>query len=344
LKLLVTGAAGFIGSNFVHYLLREHPDYNVVALDKLAYAGNLRNLETALGHPRFRFVRQDICDPGVVDAVQGCDAIVHLAAETHVDRSIDDATSFVRTNVEGTWRLMECARAAHVPRFVHASTDEVYGSLDAQEVKSTESSPLNPTSPYAASKAAADLLALSYVRTHGFPAIITRCSNTYGPYQFPEKFIPLMIAQALAGEPLPVYGDGQNVRDWIDVSDNCRALDLVLHGGREGEVYNVGGDCERRNLDVARQILRLLERPEELVQFVADRPAHDRRYAVDSRKIREELNWRCETNFDAGLAATVHWYRTNQRWLDETRSGEYRAYFEKQYLHRDQTLRAGQRG
>src|SRR2546427_1321150 len=257
MKVLITGGAGFIGSNFVFHMLEQHPNYEMVVVDKLTYAGNLRNLNGAAENPRFQFVRLDVCDPAVSEIVAGCDAVVHFAAESHVDRSIERASPFVLTNVEGTWRLVDACRKNRVGRFLRVSTDEVYGSLGA-EGRFTESSSLAPTSPYAASKAASDLLVLSAVKTYGFPAIITRCTNNYGPFQFPEKFIPLMICQALAGESLPVYGDGKNVRDWIHVSDHCRALDLLLHKGREVEIYNIGGECELENITVARKILHSL--------------------------------------------------------------------------------------
>ena len=338
-RVLVTGGAGFIGSNFVHYLLDKYPDYRIVVIDKLTYAGNLKNLENALQNPRLQFVRLDICDPVVAEAAHLCDLAVHFAAETHVDRSIEDAAVFTRTNVEGTWRVAEACRANRVRRFLQVSTDEVYGSLGPTG-KFTEASPLVPSSPYAATKAAADLMVLSLVRTHGFPAIVTRCSNNYGPYQFPEKFIPLMIAQALDNQPLPLYGDGLNVRDWIHVSDHCRALDLILHHGRDGETYNIGGECERRNIDIAREILRNMGKPESLIQFVSDRPSHDRRYALDSSKLTSELGWRPLENFEAGLSATLRWYQQHSVWLNETRSGEYRDYFDKNYLRRAASLPA----
>ena len=337
MKILITGGAGFIGSNFVHHMLAEHPDSSVVVTDKLTYAGNLRNLDGAAGNPRFQFVRLDVCDPAVNEIAAGCDAVVHFAAESHVDRSIEDGTPFVRTNVEGTWRMVEACRKNRVARFLHVSTDEVYGSL-GPEGAFHEDSPLAPTSPYAASKAASDLLVLSAVKTHGFPAIITRWTNNYGPFQFPEKFIPLMICQALAGESLPVYGDGKNVRDWIHVADHCRALDLVLRKGREGEIYNIGGGCEMENIAVARRILRALGRPESLLKFVTDRLAHDRRYALDCAKLKRELAWEPQWNFDRGLAETVRWYQENGEWLEETRSGEYQTYFERHYGRREETF------
>ena len=337
MRILITGGAGFIGSNFVHQILRDHPSDQIVVLDKLTYAGNLRNLEGPLQDPRMQFVRLDIADPAVSEVAKNCDAAVHFAAESHVDRSIEDAAPFVRANVEGTWRMIDACRASRVGRFVHVSTDEVYGSLGPEE-RSTESSPLAPTSPYAASKAASDLLVLSAFKTHGFPAIITRCTNNYGPFQFPEKFIPLMISQALAGQSLPVYGDGRNVRDWIHVSDHCRAVDLILRNGREGQVYNIGGGCELENITVARKILCTLEKTESLLKFVTDRLAHDRRYALDCTKLKNELGWQPRWEFDRGLEETIRWYQENSLWLKETRSGEYQKYFERHYVRRGETF------
>jgi len=332
MKIAITGGAGFIGSNFVHHMVEHHPDYELSIIDKLTYAGNLENLSGVLSNPRVRFVRIDICDPQIVDLLRGCDAVVHFAAESHVDRSIEDAAPFIRTNVEGTQRIIEASRQVGVSRFLQVSTDEVYGSLTlASGTKFTETSPLNPTSPYAASKAAADLVVMSYFKTHGFPAIITRCSNNYGPYQFPEKFIPLMIAQAMDGQPLPVYGDGMNVRDWIHVSDHCRALDLILHKGSIGEIYNVGGDCELPNLAVIRTVLARLSRAETLIQFVTDRLAHDRRYALDFGKLSLRLKWEPSIRFEEGLSSTITWYHNNRAWLERARSGRYRDYFDRHY-------------
>src|SRR5258708_16653243 len=288
MKILVTGGAGVIRSKFFHAPLRDHPSAQPVVLDKLTYAGNLRNLESALQTGGGHFVRMDICEPEGGEAVKSWDAVGHFGGESHVDGSIEDASPFMRTNVEGTWRLVESCRVAKLRRFLHVSTDEVYGSLGPVE-KSSESAALAPTSPYAASKAATDLLVQSAVRTYGFPAIITRCTNNYGPFQFPEKFIPLMISRALAGETLPVHGDGKNVRDWIHVSDHCRALDLILRKGRDGEIYNVGGGCELENITVAKKILRVLGKAEDLLHFVADRLAHDRRNALDSPKLNTKL-------------------------------------------------------
>lgn len=340
MKVLLTGGAGFIGSNFVHYFLREHPEHELIVLDKLTYAGNLKNLEAALRNQRFKFVRQDICDPTVIDTVRGADAIVHMAAESHVDRSIENAADFVRTNVEGTWRMLEAARQARVSRFLHVSTDEVYGSLGATG-KFTEQNPVSPNSPYSATKASSDLLALAYFHTHQLPVVVTRCSNNYGPYQFPEKLIPLMIAQAINDQPLPVYGKGENVRDWIHVEDHCRAIDVVLHKGHEGAVYNIGGDSEMRNLDVVKMILSLVGKPESLIKFVTDRPGHDLRYAIDSTKMKQHLGWTPRCKFPEGLAATVRWYKENNAWVEETRSGAYRDYFDRHYVRREQTFSVG---
>jgi len=337
MKLVVTGGAGFIGSNFVQRTLAAHPDWKLLVIDKLTYAGNLKNLESALACGHCEFAQEDICAPSLADRLRGCDAVVHFAAESHVDRSIEDAAAFVRTNVDGTHNLIEASRQAGVPRFIHVSTDEVYGSL-GDEGEFTEESPIQPNSPYAATKAASDLLVLAYVRTHGFPAVVTRCSNNYGPYQFPEKFIPLMIAQALAGERLPVYGKGANVRDWIHVSDHCDALEVILRAGREGEVYNIGGGREMRNLDVARLILGALGRPESLIEFVKDRPGHDLRYALNCDKLSSETGWRAQISFENGLSATIDWYQRNQPWLDDVRSGAYRDYFDRHYVRRANTF------
>ncbi len=334
MKIVITGGAGFIGSNCVRYLLAKYPNYEIVVVDKLTYAGNLSNLAEILQSPRLRFRCMDICDPELADVVEGSEVVVNMAAESHVDRSIENASAFVRTNVEGTWRIMDACRRARVARYLQVSTDEVYGSLGPTG-EFVETSPLAPNSPYAATKASADLMVLSYVRTFGFPAIVTRCSNNYGPYQFPEKFIPLMIAQALSDQPLPVYGDGQNVRDWIHVSDHCAALDLVLHEGKEGEVYNIGGESELRNIDVAYLILKTLGRQESLIHFVADRPGHDRRYAINCEKLKNTLGWRRLSDFQSGLAKTIQWYLENRHWLDEVRSGSYRDYFERHYVRRD---------
>lgn len=339
MHLLVTGGAGFIGSNFVRFVLREHPDARVTNLDALTYAGNLENLTAVETNPRYRFIRGDVGDLSLVerllrgDGWERADAVVHFAAETHVDRSILGAEDFVRTNVGGTYALLEAARAVKTPRLLLVSTDEVYGSL-GDEGYFTEESPLRPSSPYSATKAGADLLALSYHRTHGVPVIITRGSNNYGPYQFPEKLIPLLITNALEGKPLPIYGDGLNVRDWLHVEDHCEALWRVLEDGRVGQVYNIGGRCERRNLDIARAILRLLDLPESRLQFVPDRPAHDRRYALDIARVESELSWSPRRNLDSELPAVVEWYRSQRSWWERVKSGAYRDYYRRNYEER----------
>ncbi len=312
--VLVTGGAGFIGSNFIHYLL-EHRPCRVTNLDVLTYAGNLENLGDVEHHPRYRFVRGDIADPAAVEAALegGVDAIVNFAAESHVDRSIQDPGVFLRTNVLGTQVLLDAARRQKVKRFLQVSTDEVYGSLGPTGCF-TEETPLDPSSPYSASKAAADLLALACHRTYSLPVLVTRCSNNYGSYQYPEKLIPFFLTRALADQPLPLYGDGLNVRDWIYVEDHCRAVDLVLHAGRPGRVYNVGANAERTNLEITRLVLRELEKPESLISFVADRPGHDRRYAIDSSRLRRELGWRPHHTFEEGIRRTIAWYLANEGW------------------------------
>jgi len=319
--ILVTGGAGFIGSNFVRYFLGRHPADRVVNLDKLTYAGNLGSLAEIADDERHEFVRGDIADRGVVRRLAArVDAIVNFAAESHVDRSIAGAEVFVRTNVLGTQVLLEAARAAGVPRFVQVSTDEVYGSLGPRGAF-TEESPLRPNSPYSASKAGADLLVRAYHHTFGLGVVVTRCSNNYGAYQHPEKLIPSFIIKALAGQPLPVYGDGLAVRDWLHVEDHCRALDLVLDAGRPGEVYNIGGSSERTNLEITTAILAYLGKPPSLVRFVPDRPGHDRRYAVDWGKINRELGWRPERSLEEGLAATVGWYLARRDWWEKLLTG-----------------------
>lgn len=324
-QILVTGGAGFIGSNFIRYLLKNYADCIVVNLDLLTYAGNLENLIDVMENPRYRFVRADIADFTVVSKIINCgfDAIINFAAESHVDRSIEDPAIFLRTNVLGTQTLMEAARRAGVPKFVQVSTDEVYGSLGTVG-HFTEQTPLNPSSPYAASKAAADHLALAYWRTYGLVVNITRCSNNYGPYQFPEKLIPLIITNALADQPLPVYGDGLNVRDWLHVEDHCRAIDLVLRQGKPGEIYNIGGHNERTNIEIVQTILRYLGKPEKLINLVQDRPGHDRRYAIDANRIKRELGWEPEYAFQSGLEKTIDWYCANQNWWQKIKSGAYK--------------------
>ena len=339
--LLVTGGAGFIGSNFIRHYLAEHLESEVVNLDKLTYAGNLSNLADLESNPRYRFVRGDIADRGLVKSLLAelaPRAIVNFAAESHVDRSILDASPFVLTNVVGTQVLLDCARnhwqgCFDRHRFVQVSTDEVYGDL-GETGRFTEDSPLEPNSPYSASKAAADMLCRAYWRTHGVPTIVTRCTNNYGPYQFPEKLIPLMILKASRGEKLPVYGDGSNVRDWIHVSDHCRAIEAVLLRGRPGTVYNVGAGCEKRNIEIVRSVLAYLGQSEELVEYVTDRPGHDRRYALDPSKIREELEWAPRVTFDDGIRQTIEWYADHPDWVTECVSGDYREYYERNYGER----------
>ena len=331
--VLITGGAGFIGANLVRRLLSARPDWKLVNLDLLTYAGDLSWLADLEGHPRHVFERADLAERAQVEAVferHPIELVAHLAAESHVDRSILEPAIFVRSNVLGTQNLLDVARARKVRRFLHVSTDEVYGTLGATG-KFSESTPLAPNSPYSASKAASDLLVRAAFHTFGFPAVTSRCSNNYGPRQFPEKLIPLMIANALADQPLPVYGDGQQVRDWIHVDDHCDGLLAALERGRPGEVYNFGGECELPNLTVVRTLLRILGKDERLIRYVADRPGHDRRYAIDCEKAKAELGWRPQRRFDEGLAATVDWYRAHQEWVARIRSGAYRDYYDRQY-------------
>jgi len=339
LRLLVTGGAGFIGSNFVRYVLSRYADYEVLNLDKLTYAGNLENLEGLENHPRHTFFHGDICDPDLVGDVlkRGVDAVVNFAAESHVDRSILDASDFARTNVVGALNLLEPSRKNRILRFLQISTDEVYGSLGPTGAF-VESSPIAPNSPYAATKAAADLLVRSYHHTYGFPAIITRCSNNYGPYQFPEKLMPLLITNALAGLSLPLYGDGLYVRDWIHVQDHCAAVDRILHHGKSGEVYNIGARQEMANLEIARLILKSLGKPESLITLVKDRPGHDRRYAIDPSKLKQALGWKPRISFHMGLQETIDWYRHNAAWVEHVRSGAYLSYYDRMYGQRQKTL------
>ena len=336
MNLLVTGGAGFIGSSYVRRVRRARPDDLLVNVDVLTYAGNLENLRDLEADPRHVFVRANICDgTAMLDLMRrhAIDAVVNFAAESHVDRSIMSAQPFLDTNVGGTLRLLEAARGAGVKRFLQVSTDEVYGSLGPTGFFE-ETTPLAPRSPYSASKAAADHMVMAFHHTHGMDTVITRCSNNYGPYQFPEKLIPLMILNAFDGQPLPVYGDGLYVRDWIHVDDHCEAIDAVLTAGRSGEVYNIGAGNERANMDVVRAILRLTGRDEALIRHVPDRPGHDRRYAMKADKLRAELGWAPRHLFDAGLAETVAWYRSNSAWRDGVRTGAYRDYYERQYASR----------
>ena len=334
MRLLVTGGAGFIGTNFIRYIRKEQPDWEITNLDKLTYAGNLENLKDIQDQPGYRFVKGDIADRELVDQLlgRGFDVVVNFAAESHVDRSILDASPFIETNVKGTQVLLEGAKKHGIQRFIQVSTDEVYGSID--KGRFTEESPLSPSSPYSASKTAADLLCLAYFKTHHLPAIITRCTNNLGPYQFPEKLIPLVITNALENKPVPVYGDGLNIRDWIYVVDHCRALDVVIRKGRPGEIYNVGGGNEKTNLELIHRLLELLDKPQSLIQFVTDRPAHDRRYALDCTRIARELGWKPAYSFEKALSATVDWYLKNEPWWRSIKSGEYARYYEEMYLKR----------
>lgn len=356
MKILVTGGAGFIGSNFVRYMLREHPGYQIINLDKLTYAGNLENLKEVEGYPDYTFVHGDIMDAKLVQSLidgshpgaanQPPEAVINFAAESHVDRSIEDPASFVKTNVLGTQILLDCARKVwnkpgHSHRYIQVSTDEVYGSLGPTGYF-TEETPLAPNSPYSASKTGADLMVRAYNETFGFPAMITRCSNNYGPYHFPEKLIPLIITNALEGKPLPVYGDGLNVRDWLHVEDHCRAIDTVLHKGKVGEVYNVGGNNEWKNIDIVNLICDILDSKyssqltvpsaKSLITFVKDRPGHDRRYAIDSTKMQRELGWKPKYTFEEGIRETIDWYLNNKEWWQRIKSGEYTKYYERQYM------------
>lgn len=338
MKILVTGGAGFIGSNFIRQVLAQKAENAVVNYDALTYAGNLANLRSVDQDRRYSFVRGDICDAAAVEqAVRGCDAVVHFAAESHVDRSIYEPAAAIETNVKGTFVLLQVARKLGLPRFVHISTDEVYGDLPAGAF-ANEDSPLHPSSPYSASKASSDLLVRSYVRTYNFPALITRSSNNYGPYQFPEKFLPLLITNALDGKPLPIYGDGKQQRDWLHVEDNCRGILAVLERGQIGEVYNIGGLDVVENLEMARRLLRVMNKPDTLLTYVKDRPGHDRRYALDCSKMARNLGWKPAVPLEEGLRQTIEWYRTNAEWVGQIRAGEYQSYYEKYYIQRDASL------
>jgi dTDP-glucose 4,6-dehydratase len=333
MKLLVTGGCGFIGSNFILYLLESFPHVRILNLDLLTYAGNLENLQDVKRFgDRYRLVRGDIADRKTVDSLfaEGFDAVVNFAAESHVDRSIVDSAAFVRTNVLGTQVLLDACRAHDVKRFLQVSTDEVYGSL-GPEGAFTEDHVIAPNSPYSASKASADLLVRSFHKTYGMDVVITRCSNNYGPFQFPEKLIPLMIANAAADKELPVYGDGMNVRDWIHVTDHCRAIEMILGKGRSGEIYNIGANTEYPNVEIVRRILKKLRKPESLIRFVKDRPGHDRRYAIDSSKVRTEIGWEPLVEFETGLDRTIVWYVEHEAWRRRVMSGEYRTFYEKWY-------------
>lgn len=337
--VLVTGGAGFIGANFVYHMLAAHPDYRIVCIDALTYAGNMSTLARAMENPNFAFVRADICDRDAVFRVfesEHPDIVVNFAAESHVDRSIEDPGVFLRTNILGTQTMMDACRKYGVGRYHQVSTDEVYGDLplDRPDLLFTEETPTRTSSPYSASKASADLLVQAYSRTYGLPATISRCSNNYGPYHFPEKLIPLMIANCLADRPLPVYGKGENVRDWLYVEDHCRAIDLIIEGGRAGEVYNVGGHNEMRNIDIVKLICDALGKPYSLITYVADRKGHDMRYAIDPTKIHRELGWLPETKFSDGIRKTIDWYLENRDWWETIISGEYRSYYDRMYKNR----------
>jgi dTDP-glucose 4,6-dehydratase len=338
MKIFVTGGAGFIGSNFIRHVLGLEKGHAVVNYDKLTYAGNLANLESIANNPAYSFVRGDICDgPALEAAMAGCEAVVHFAAESHVDRSIYEPAPVIETNVTGTFILLQIARKLEVQRFVHISTDEVYGDIPPG-VFSDEDSQLRPSSPYSASKAGSDLLVRSYVRTYGFPALITRSSNNYGPFQFPEKFLPLMITNALDGKPLPIYGDGRQQRDWLHVEDNCRGIMAVLEKGQIGEVYNIGGLDIEENLALAQSLLRLLGKPASLLTYVKDRPGHDRRYALSCNKMEQQLGWRPQISLEEGLLQTIDWYRANTTWLGSVRDGAYKSYYDKYYENRESSL------
>ena len=339
MKLLVTGGAGFIGANFIFHMLEAHPDYEIVCLDALTYAGNMETLEPAVGNPKFTFVKADVADRDAVYEIfanEKPDVVVNFAAESHVDRSIEDPGVFLRTNIIGTQVLMDACNEFGISRFHQVGTDEVYGDLplDRPDLFFTEETPITASSPYSASKASADLLAMAYHRTYGLPVTISRCSNNYGPYQFPEKLIPLMIANALADKELPVYGTGENVRDWLYVEDHCRAIDMILHDGKVGEVYNIGGHNEKSNIEVVKIILKQLGKPESLIRFVTDRKGHDLRYAIDPAKIHAELGWLPETKFEDGIRKTIDWYLEHKPWWENIISGEYRDYYEKMYSGR----------
>ena len=338
-KIIVTGGAGFIGGNFVHYMLKKYPDYKIICLDCLTYAGNLETLESVADNPNFRFVKADITDREAVFKLfeeEHPDIVVNFAAESHVDRSIENPSVFLNTNILGTQTLMDACRKYGIERYHQVSTDEVYGDLplDRPDLFFTEETPIHTSSPYSASKASADLLAGAYYRTYGLPVTISRCSNNYGPYHFPEKLIPLMIINTLHNKPLPVYGKGENVRDWLYVEDHCKAIDLIIHKGTVGEVYNIGGHNEKANIDIVKIILKELGKGEELITYVADRKGHDLRYAIDPTKIHNELGWLPETKFDDGIKKTIRWYLDNKGWWEKIISGEYQDYYEKMYSNK----------
>lgn len=339
MTIIVTGGAGFIGSNFIFYMLQNHPDYRIACIDKLTYAGNLSTLKSIMDRSNFRFEKVDICDRPSIYKIfeeEKPDIVVNFAAESHVDRSIDDPGIFLQTNIMGTATLMDACRKYGIVRYHQVSTDEVYGDLplDRPDLFFTEETPIHTSNPYSSSKASADLLVMSYYRTYGLPVTISRCSNNYGPYHFPEKLIPLMIVNALNDKPLPVYGKGENVRDWLYVEDHCKAIDLIIHKGRVGEVYNIGGHNEMRNIDIVKLICKELDKPESLITYVADRKGHDLRYAIDPSKIYNELGWRPDTMFEKGIKMTIAWYLNNCEWWETIISGEYKNYYKKMYENR----------
>ena len=332
--VLVTGGAGFIGSNFLRYMVNKYPNYDFINLDALTYCGNLENLKDIEDKDNYSFVKGNVCDTELVNGiVENVDYIVHFAAESHVDRSIEDPGIFIKSNILGTQTLLDASKKNDIRKFLQVSTDEVYGSL-GPEGYFTEQTPLQANSPYSASKAGADLMVRAYHNTFDLPVNITRCSNNYGPYQFPEKLIPLMISNAIENKELPVYGDGKNIRDWLHVYDHCTGIDLVLHKGKAGEVYNIGGHNERANIDIVKLILNELDKPESLIKFVSDRLGHDRRYAIDSSKIRRDLGWRPKYTFEEGIIETIHWYLDNQDWISKVKSGQYQDYYNKIYKDR----------
>ncbi|MDD5464315.1 MAG: dTDP-glucose 4,6-dehydratase [Candidatus Moranbacteria bacterium] len=332
MRLLVTGGAGFIGSNFVHYILKTYPDYEVVNLDALTYAGNLENLKELEGNSRHRFVKGDICDADLVDKLaKEVDIIVHFAAESHVDRSILDSAAFVRTNVIGTHTLLEAAKKAGNLRFHHVSTDEVFGSLGADEAPFCETTPYDPRSPYSASKAGSDHLVRAYYHTHNLPVTISNCSNNYGPYHFPEKLIPLVITNLMEGKKIPIYGDGSAIRDWLHVEDHCRAIDTIIHKGKIGETYCVGGNGEKNNMELVKTILKIMCRDESWIEYVEDRKGHDKRYAINFDKIKNELGFEPQITFEQGIEKTVAWFQANESWWKNIKSGDYEKYYQKQY-------------
>ena len=339
LTILITGGAGFIGSNFVYYMLKKYPDYKIICVDCLTYAGNMSTLSDAMKNENFKFYKTNICDRDGIYAIfetEKPDIVVNFAAESHVDRSIENPEVFLQTNILGTQVMMDACRKYGIERYHQVSTDEVYGDLplDRPDLFFTEETPIHTSSPYSSSKAGADLLVLAYHRTYGLPVTISRCSNNYGPYHFPEKLIPLMIANCLNDKPLPVYGEGLNVRDWLYVEDHCKAIDLIIHNGRVGEVYNIGGHNEMRNIDIVKLICKYLDKPESLITYVADRKGHDMRYAIDPTKIHNELGWLPETKFADGIKLTIDWYLNNREWWETIISGEYQNYYEKMYGNR----------